>query len=141
MIESLSVLEDRRTGLQQRLVALGDFRQGLISINYRKCGKKNCVCARKGHPGHGPQYLWNTTTRENKSLSQSLRPGPELTRAQQEVATYKQFEEWRREYVDLNLEICRLKATSATEATKSQADLKKKLQKKCLRKPKKKSTA
>jgi hypothetical protein len=63
MPETLEALELERTKLYQQLQAVGDFRPGIISVNFRKCGKKNCACARKGHPGHGPQYLWNTTQR------------------------------------------------------------------------------
>jgi hypothetical protein len=51
------ILELRRKELFRRMENLGDFRRGTISLNYRKCGKKNCACARKDHPRHGPQYL------------------------------------------------------------------------------------
>jgi hypothetical protein len=54
MPETLEALELERTKLYQQLQAVGDFRPGIISVNFRKCGKKNCACARKGHPGHGP---------------------------------------------------------------------------------------
>jgi hypothetical protein len=56
---SLESLEARRKQLYRELEALGDFRRGTISVNFRKCGKSNCACAQKDHPGHGPQYLWN----------------------------------------------------------------------------------
>src|SRR2546429_6438368 len=62
MSTALERLERRRNALYQRLQALGDFRPGTISVNFRKCGKKRCACARPTHPGHGPQYLWNTTS-------------------------------------------------------------------------------
>ena len=54
MPETLEALELERTKLYQQLQALGDFRPGIVSVNFRKCGKKNCACARKGHAGHGP---------------------------------------------------------------------------------------
>src|SRR5258708_140049 len=57
--QSLQDLELRRKDLFRQMEHLGDFRRGTISVNYRKCGKSNCLCARKDHPGHGPQYLWN----------------------------------------------------------------------------------
>jgi len=41
-----------------QLAAVGDFRRGSVSKNYRKCGKPNCVCAQPDHPGHGPRFLW-----------------------------------------------------------------------------------
>ena len=58
---SLQALEHKRKQLWAQLEALGDFCRGGISVNYRKCGKANCRCARPDHPGHGPQYLWNAT--------------------------------------------------------------------------------
>ena len=61
MNESLQDLELRRRNLFRLMQDLGDFRRGTISVNYRKCGKSNCACARKNHPGHGPQYLWNVS--------------------------------------------------------------------------------
>ena len=47
--------------LFRKLESLGDSRCGTISVNYRKCGKSKCGCARKDHPGRGPQYLWNVS--------------------------------------------------------------------------------
>ncbi|MDA3918285.1 MAG: hypothetical protein PF690_15105 [Deltaproteobacteria bacterium] len=52
---------EKEINLHEKLTSLEDFRRGTISVNYRKCGKKNCACAKPGHPSHGPQYLWNTT--------------------------------------------------------------------------------
>jgi len=60
MTEDLQNLEDRRDRLYQKLPSFGDFRLGIISETYTRCGKKNCACAHKDHPGHGPRYLWNT---------------------------------------------------------------------------------
>jgi len=125
----LADLETSRNTLYQKLLSIGDFRPGIISVNYRKCGKERCACAQKNHPGHGPQYLWNTTLK-GKSLSQNLRPGPELDKARREIATYKQFEDWHKEVIALNQEICRLKpAGNQSEKDKDDA-VKKKLQKK-----------
>ena len=61
MKKEIQKLEARRSKIYHEIESLGDFRSGSISVNYRKCGKKNCICRRKGHPGHGPQYLWTTT--------------------------------------------------------------------------------
>ena len=71
MEPSLQALELRRRQLHRQMENLGDFRRGTISVNYRKCGKSNCACARKGHPGHGPQYLWNASV-SGKTQAQNL---------------------------------------------------------------------
>ena len=60
MSEDIETLERRREELYRQVAEVGDFRRGIISLNYRKCGKKNCVCAAAEHAGHS-QYLWNTT--------------------------------------------------------------------------------
>ena len=56
MTEDLQNLEDRRDRLYQKLPSFGDFRLGIISETYTRCGKKNCACAHKDHPGHGLQH-------------------------------------------------------------------------------------
>jgi hypothetical protein len=60
---------------------LGDFRRGAISLNYRKCGKSDCACARKDHPGHGQQNLWNVSV-GGKTQARNLPLGPELEKAE-----------------------------------------------------------
>ena len=42
---SLPELEAERDRLYAQLSAVGDFRRGSVSENYRKCGKPNCGCA------------------------------------------------------------------------------------------------
>ena len=61
MDKTIESLEKKREYLYGELQETGDFRRGIISVVYRKCGKKNCACAKEGHPGHGPVHLWNTT--------------------------------------------------------------------------------
>jgi Family of unknown function (DUF6788) len=77
MEPTLESLLEHKKQLYQQLASLGEFRRGSISVNYRKCGKSNCGCAQPGHPGHGPQYLWNATI-GGKSQARNLCLGPEL---------------------------------------------------------------
>ena len=72
MEDTLKGLEEKRKVVYKKMGGIGDFRRGTISVNYRKCGKKNCICSKPGHPGHGPQYLWNTTIK-GKSYAKNLR--------------------------------------------------------------------
>jgi hypothetical protein len=95
MAEQLSVrdlawLERRRAELFGLLSQVGDFRRGALNVVWRKCGKPNCACARPGHRGHGPQY--NLTRRVGgKTVNTHLKPGPELVKAQREVAEHQRF--------------------------------------------------
>jgi len=127
MTNSIEELEQRRTALYQQMQALGDFRPGTISVNFRKCGKKGCACAQRGHPGHGPQYLWNTTSR-GKSRAQNLRLGPELEKARKELENHKTFLHLCRELVEINEYICRIRPVAAINDEKELEALKKKLQ-------------
>lgn len=101
-------LEIKRDSIHGKLAMLGDFKRGTISVNYRKCGKKNCACAKPGHPGHGPQYLW-TTTIKGKSYAKNLKLGPELQKALAETDNYRVFLELCEELVKTNEKICELR--------------------------------
>jgi hypothetical protein len=126
MGESLEGLEKKRKELYAKLEGLGDFRRGTISVNYRKCGKKKCVCAKPGHPGHGPQYLWNTTIK-GKSYAKNLKLGPELQKYMEETGNYRNFLNLSKELVQVNERICELRPVREIEDRKESEELKKKL--------------
>ena len=128
MVETLEVLELRRKELYRQLIDLGDFRRGTISTNYRKCGKKNCVCAQAEHPGHGPQYLWNATV-GGKSKAKNLELGPELEKVAKEVENYRAFIRMCEELAEVNEKICALRPVRQLEDEEELEDLKKKLRK------------
>lgn len=127
MEETIESLEAQRKALYQKLEALGDFRRGTISVNYRKCGKKNCACAKPGHLGHGPQYLWNTTIK-GTSYARGLHFGPELEKYKKETENYRSFLRFCGEVVRLNERICDLRPVAEIEDPKELEGLKKKLQ-------------
>ena len=133
---SLEALEERRKNLWRQLESLGNFRRGTVSVNYRKCGKPNCACARAGHPGHGPQYLWNATL-GGKSQAKNLALGPELEKVGQEVENYRRFQRWLEEWVEVNETICQLRPLRQLEGEREGEELKKKLQQRYSRKPSK----
>ena len=128
MEEELKGLEEERKKLHKKLSALGDFRRGMISVNYRKCGKKNCICAQEGHPGHGPQYLWNATIK-CKSYAKSIPIGPELEKCKQETDNFRQFTKLCEDIVLVNERICSLRPVPDVKDETELANLKKKLQK------------
>jgi hypothetical protein len=96
----------------------------MISVRYRKCGKARCVCAHKQHPGHGPQYLWNTT-QGGKSRAENLRLGPELDKARQEVETCQRFRALCGELVEVNEQICQQRPVPAVAEGEALEQLKK----------------
>ena len=129
MAESLVVLEERRHQLYEQLTSIGDFRPGMISARYRKCGRGNCACAQPGHAGHGPQYLWNTTQR-GRSRAQNLHLGPQLQQVESELANYRRFVALCGEIVAVNEQICRLRPVPKINDERELAQLKKTLQRK-----------
>src|SRR4030043_1986778 len=127
MEDALKVLEEKRKVVYKKMGEVGDFRRGTISVNYRKCGKKNCICTKSGHPGHGPQYLWNTTMK-GKSYAKNLKLGPELQKYVEEIANYRNFLRFCDELVQVNEEICNLRSVPEVKGEQEREELKKKLQ-------------
>jgi hypothetical protein len=127
MEDTLKVLEEKRKVVYKKMGEIGDFRRGTISVNYRKCGKKNCVCTKSGHPGHGPQYLWNTTLK-GKSYAKNLKLGSELQKYVEEIANHRKFVQLCDELVELNEKVCDVRPIPAIEGKEEQEELKKKLE-------------
>ena len=125
MKETIERLERKRSDLYKKLQEVGDFRRGIVSVVYRKCGKKNCACAKDGHPGHGPVHLWNTTIK-GKSYAKSLKLGPELQKYLDEIAGHRKFVEICEELVALNERICDLRPLPEMENEQELVELKKK---------------
>ena len=140
MKETLAELEKKKKDLYRELGGLGDFRRGNISANFRKCGKSYCACAKTGHPGHGPQYLWNATI-GGKSRAQNLRLGPELEKVQQEVENYRRLVHWWDRWIEVNEKISQLRPVRKVEDEQELETLKKTLSRRFGRRSKKKSSA
>jgi hypothetical protein len=138
MKETLEALEERRRQLYRQLETVGDFRRGIISVNYRKCGKPNCACARREHRGHGPQYLWNTTV-DGKSRAANVRLGPELEKVQKEIENYRRFVGLSKELVEVNEAICQKRPSRNIEDQAELETLKKTLSRQFAKRSKRKS--
>ena len=127
MNEELSCLEEKKVRLCKELQEISDFRRGSVSAIFRKCGKKNCVCAQEGHPGHGPQYIWSATI-DGKSHAKNLKLGTEMEKYLEEVSNYKQFLKISDEIIAVNEAICAIRPARILEEGNSLEALKKKLQ-------------
>ena len=133
MGETLESLEQKREQLYRQLTETGDFRRGTISVVYRKCGKRNCVCAEEGHPGHGPLHLWNTTMK-GRSYAKSVKLGLEMQKYLDEIANHDRFLKLCEEIVEVNERICDLRPVSQVKDEKELTELKKKLQRRFMKK-------
>ena len=137
MSDILASLEKKREQLYKQLQETGDFRRGTISVVFSKCGKKNCACAKEGHPGHGPRYLWNATI-GGKSYAKHLNIGPEMAKYQDETSTYKSFSMLCDQIIMINEQICEIRPVQVIDDENDLAALKIKLQQLFMAKCKKK---
>ena len=137
MSETISSLERKSEQLYKKLQETGDFRRGTISVVFGKCGKKNCACAKEGHPGHGPRYLWNATI-GGKSYAKNLNLGSEMAKYEVETSAYKNFSMLCDQIITINEQICAMRPIQTIEDEDDLAALKIKLQQMFMAKLKKK---
>jgi hypothetical protein len=109
---SLTELEAGRERLFALLAAVGDFRRGSVSENWRKCGKLNCACARPGHRGHGPRFLWTRTARGRGSVGRQLAAG-EVEKVRREVARHAEFTAIGEQIAEVSEKICEARPAAA----------------------------
>src|SRR5450432_1649089 len=112
---SLAELEAERDRLFVQLSAVGDFRRGSVSENFRKCGKPNCACARPGHPGHGPRFLWTRSAGARKTVGRQL-AAAEVGKVRREVARHAQFAAISEQIAEVNEKICEARPAAGTGA-------------------------
>ena len=112
---SLRELEARRDRLYTQLAAVGDFRRGSVSENWRRCGKPNCACAQPGHRGHGPRFLWTRAARGRGTVGRQLAAG-EVEKVRREIARHAEFSAAVGQIVEVNEKICEARPPGAREA-------------------------
>ncbi|MGH3191306.1 MAG: DUF6788 family protein [Streptosporangiaceae bacterium] len=110
---SLPELEGERDRLYAQLAAVGDFRRGSVTENYRKCGKPNCACAGPDHPGHGPRLLWTRTARGRGTVGRQLAAG-EVEKVRAEVARHGEFAAISEQIAEVSERICEARPVAGT---------------------------
>jgi hypothetical protein len=111
----LPELEAERDRLYAQLSAVGDFRRGSVSENWRKCGKPNCACAAPDHPGHGPRFLWTRPEGRRKRVGRQL-AAAEVAKVRRELARHAEFTALSERIVEVNEQICEARPVSAADA-------------------------
>jgi len=112
---SLPELEAERDRLYAQLSAIGDFRRGSVSENYRKCGKPNCACAQPDHRGHGPRFLWTRTARGRGTVGRQLAAG-EVEKVRREVARHAEFAAISEQIAQVSEKICEARPAAGRDA-------------------------
>ena len=112
---SLPELEAQRERLYAQLSAIGDFRRGSVSENYRKCGKPNCACAEPDHRGHGPRFLWTRTARGRGTVGRQL-AASEVEKVRREVGRHAEFAAISEQIAEVNEKICEARPAAGLDA-------------------------
>ena len=112
---SLPELEAERDRLHALLRAVGDFRRGSVSENWRKCGKPNCACAAPDHPGHGPRFLWTRSEGRRKRIGRQLAAG-EVEKVRGEIARHAEFTSVAERIVEVSEAICEARPPAGSGA-------------------------
>ena len=110
---SLPELEAERDRLYAQLAAVGDFRRGSVSENYRKCGKPNCACALPDHPGHGPRFLWTRSAGGRGTGGRQL-AAAEVEKVRREVARHAEFAAISERIAEVSERICEARPVAGT---------------------------
>ena len=113
MNEALAQLEAEKSNLLRQLVSVGDLRRGSITATSGKCGKPNCHCAKRGDPGHGPNFRL-TRRVAGKTTTETFDSSAALRKAQQEVAEFHRFQKLSAEVVEVSEKICALRPVEDT---------------------------
>jgi hypothetical protein len=113
MNNTLPQLEAQKSALLRELAAVGDLRRGSITATSGKCGKPNCHCAKRGDPGHGPNFRL-TRRVAGKTTTETFASAAALRKAQQEVAEFHRFQKLSAEVVEVSEQICALRPLEDT---------------------------
>mgnify|MGYP000139882582 CR=1 FL=1 len=97
--------QQQREALLEELRQMGEFHRGTVNIQYRKCGKAGCGCARKAHPGHGPQATL-TYKQAGKTTTRNLPSEAAVRLTREQIERHRRFRDWSHRWVQLNEELC-----------------------------------
>ena len=113
MSAPLNVLEQRRSALLQQISELGDFRPGSITGTGGRCGTPSCHCHRDNDPGQAahPRLTYKS---DGKTVTESLASPAAQRKAEVEIATFRQYQELSRSFVDVNEQICQARPVVLT---------------------------
>jgi hypothetical protein len=113
----ISWLEQRIETIKRDIAALGDLRPGAMSLQYNICGNPSCRCKADPPLKHGP-YPQVSFTWRGKSTTQSVR-ADDVEEVGLQLENYHRLRELVDEWIDLALELSRLRLRERRHATES----------------------
>jgi hypothetical protein len=114
--------------LLDRLIALPPFRPGTLTKRFRKCGKKNCRCAKPGHPGHGP--CWSLTRAVNGKTKTTVIAQKSVDTVRSQIAAFREFQKITKDLINTNVQLCDAQIKEQNEAPLEKKGSKQKSKKK-----------
>ena len=100
--------QQRIDQIKSKLSQLGEMRPGTLSRQYNVCGNPTCRCKDPLNPKkHGPYYQLSYTYR-GKSHTEFVRK-EFVHEVQKQVRNYALFRHLTKQWIDLSLEIARLR--------------------------------
>ena len=112
--KKIQAWQERIQKIKEELCELGDMRPGALSEQYNVCGNPNCRCKDPKNPQkHGPYYQLSYTHR-GKSTTEFVKKA-ELVEVQNQVTNYRRFKELTEEWVDLSVNIGKLRKKLAAK--------------------------
>ena len=107
-------LQQRIGSIQAKLTALGAIHPGSLSEQYNVCGTPGCWCKDPKRPRkHGPYYQLSYTHR-GKGHTEYV-PQARRKTVEQQIANHRKFRKWMQEWIDLEIELCKLKLKWETQ--------------------------
>jgi len=96
--------------IKKEISLLGEMRTGSLTKQYNVCGNPTCRCKDKKSPQkHGPYYQLSFT-RYGKSTSEFVKK-EDVKDLIRHVKNYKRFMNLKDEWIDLSIQIARLRKT------------------------------
>lgn len=104
----IKTLLEKIEATKRRIALLGEIRTGTLTKQYNVCGNPNCRCKDKKSPKkHGPYYQLSYS-RYGKSTSEFVKK-ENLDKVEKQIKDYKLFIKLKDEWIDLSIEIARIK--------------------------------
>lgn len=109
-------LQKRTRELKAAIGALGEMFPGSLVERFRKCGKPNCHCAKKGSKGHGPSWV---VTREidGRTVTRTI-PDQAVEQIRAETQEYKHFRQLTHELIETSVRLGELRLRETGDGIK-----------------------
>lgn len=106
--KQLNSIQNQIKDIRNKIVNLGNFRTGSLSVQYNVCGKANCKCKDKVNPQkHGPYNQLGFTFKGKHTTSFIKEENLEAVKS--ELANYKTMRALVKKWVELENELAILR--------------------------------